>query len=88
MSALLRIRNLSRWRHRARLELPAAQLGPGSGPFVSVSECAPQTAYFHSTEEAAQRAVRRLDETGCGGKGCQGRHSTGLVAMHWTMPLG
>lgn len=88
VSAMVRITGIAKWRRLARLELPHARLESGSGPWISVSECSPQVARFHPDEQSAQRAVAWLDSTGCGGRGCQGSHSTGLVAMHWSMPLG
>jgi hypothetical protein len=87
VSALVRIRAISKWRKAARVELPHARLEPGSGPWISVAECSPQTVHFHQTEQAAQKAVRWLDDTGCGGKGCAGARQPGLVAQHWMMPL-
>ncbi len=74
------------WRRLARLHLPKARLGPGSGPWLSISECLPQVVHFHPTEQAANRSVEWLDSTGCGGDGCRPAGPSGLAA-HWTMPL-
>ncbi len=56
-----------------------ARLGP-------VDQRGPQTVHFHPDEPSAMRAVRWLDETGCGGKGCQPTSSTGL-ANHYLVRL-
>ncbi len=85
-SAMVRIRGIAKWRKAARAELPHARLEPGSGPWISVAECSPQTVHFHPDEPSAMRAVRWLDETGCGGKGCQPTSSTGL-ANHYLVRL-
>lgn len=84
--AMDRIR-AQRWRTRAQRELPSARLEPGAGPWISVSECMPQVVHFHADEQTAQRAVDQINDSGCGGKGCQGRASLALVAAHWSMPL-
>jgi hypothetical protein len=86
LSALSRISPLARWTRAARRELPQARLEGQPGPWLSVSECGQQVAYFHQDEQSAERAVRWLDSMGCGGKGCPRAGSVGS-AVHWSMPL-
>lgn len=85
-SAVARIGQIARWRRAARHHLPKAHLEPGSGPWVSISECGHQLVRFHPDEPSAQRAVVWLDQTRCGGRGCRAAGPTGL-ASHWTLPL-
>jgi hypothetical protein len=70
----------------ARREFPDADIR-GLGFYASVSECGGQVVHLHATQEQADRAVDRIDDSGCGGHGCQGRHSSSPVAMHWAVPL-
>lgn len=79
---------LAHWQRRARIELPRTRLEGQPGPWVSISACPPQMAHFHQTEQEAERAVSRINDSGCGGKGCRGSHPLpGLLAQHWSMPL-
>jgi hypothetical protein len=85
VSALGRIRAVSRWRKVARLEFPSARI-EGSGAWASVSECSTQVVRLHESEELAARAVAWLDRMTCGGRHCQPTDGAG-VANHYLVPL-
>ncbi len=86
-STLAQLSQLINWRNMAKRELPRTELVGTPGPWVSVSECPPRQAFYHPDEQSANRGVKRLDDSGCGGRGCRGSHAEGQPAQHWMMPL-
>jgi hypothetical protein len=74
------------WQRLAEAAFPDAEFDGVPDPFLSISECI-QTAYFQPSREAAERAIKWIDDFYCDGRRCR-MVFKGATGYHYVVSLG